>query len=51
MAISHSNHDSRVTLGSYCARVVFAFAVTMIGLEIAVHYWPCNIARIATCPP
>ena len=50
MAISHPSHGSRLTLPGYCARVALALAIIILGLDVAVHYWPCHIARIASCP-
>ena len=50
MAISHPSHCSQLTMVGYWARVALALAVIGLGLEIAVHYWPCHIARIASCP-
>ena len=50
MAISHPSHGNQLTMVGYCARVALALAVIGLGLEIAVHYWPCHIARIASCP-
>jgi hypothetical protein len=50
MAISHPSHGSQLTLVGYCTRVALALAIIALGLEVAVHYWPCQIARLASCP-
>jgi hypothetical protein len=50
MASVDSNHNSRLTLAGYCARVVLALAVVVIALKITLDHWPCQVARIAVCP-
>jgi hypothetical protein len=49
MSIVHSNPNSDPTLVSYCARVVFAVVIVVIGLKLAVDHWPPKITRVAGC--
>jgi hypothetical protein len=49
MSIVHSNPNSHPTLVSYCARVVFAVVIVVIGLKLSVDHWPSEIARTAGC--
>jgi hypothetical protein len=49
MALVHSTRNSGFALVRYFASVLFAIAVIVIGLKIAVDHWPCEFLAKSAC--
>ena len=49
MALTHSTRSGRLALMRYCASVLFAIAVIVIGLKIALDHWPCEFLAKGAC--
>ena len=47
--LQHSPAERRHTLTRYFAAVLFAVAIIVVGIKIAVDYWPCDFMPRGTC--